>query len=246
MRPTDSDTPDQLRTAGEAGDLDLLREEIARLQAENDLLRGHHRVPPEVPDDEEEPAQPVRVLLMPDPAQPAERGHLNPAAVTNVARIAINHMRKSQPDFDWRAEHDLALVPDGAECFQLGEVMSRIFTGSGPNPKHYRVEVGESGERSVRRCIVAGEPESDQFSAGYSRLLRQVDDLFAESTAAHEAGAEHHAIWTLKAVDVVLAQANLALMSFRLGRDEWRTQLERARPEYDPRYEVDAEQPVGF
>jgi hypothetical protein len=243
MRPTDSDL---VRPAGEADDLDLLRDEIERLKAENDLLREHHRVPSEVPDDAEEPTPPVRVLLMPNPAQSAKPGHLTPEAVTNVARIAINHMRKSQPTFDWRAEHDLALVPGGAECFHLGEVMSRIFKASGPAPKHYRVEVGESGDRSVRRCIVAGEAESDHFSAGYSRLLRQVDDLFAEGTAAHEAGAAHHAGWTLKAADVVLAQATLALASFQLGRDEWKTQLERARPEYDPRYDVSVEQPIGL
>ena len=43
----------------------------------------------------------------------------------------------------------------------------------------------------------------------------------------------------------VLAEMKLALVNFECGRDDWREVFEKPRPEYEPRYEVDAEAPVG-
>ena len=38
---------------------------------------------------------------------------------------------------------------------------------------------------------------------------------------------------------------NLARANFECGRDDWREVLERPRLEYEPRYRLDAEAPVG-
>jgi hypothetical protein len=97
----------------------------------------------------------------------------------------------------------------------------------------------------LRRCLVGGESDSDCFSAGYERKLQAVDDLLAEGEAANEAKAGHQAAWTLLAVDLVLAELNLALATFRTGRDSWRAVLETPRPEYDPPSQIAAEEPVG-
>jgi hypothetical protein len=116
----------------------------------------------------------------------------------------------------------------------------------GPVPMTFRVEQDNEGRPRVRRCLIAGEPESDCFSVGYQQRLRIVDELLIEERAAHEASAEHHAGWVLRAIDVVLAQLKLAIVSFEAGRRDWRELLDSARPEYDPRYRIDADQPVGW
>jgi hypothetical protein len=61
---------------------------------------------------------------------------------------------------------------------------------------------------------------SDRLIAGHERLLRIADDLLAEGSAAHSAGARHRAGWALKAVDAVLARLALALVAFRAGRTD--------------------------
>lgn len=96
------------------------------------------------------------------------------------------------------------------------------------------------------RCCLQGDADSARFCAGYDRQLDVVDELLTEGQAAYAAGAQHHAGWTLKAADVVLAQAALALATFQAGRDDWKTQLDKPRPEYDPRYHSSAEHIVGW
>lgn len=155
-------------------------------------------------------------------------------------------MEERQPDFDWRAEHDLSRISEEAECFQLGEVLLRLWDGTGPLPKVFKVVENEKGKRVLRRCLVTGEGDSDNFSERYERHIRRVDDLLNEGQAAFDAGAQHHAQWALKAADVVLAELALAMTHFQEGRDDWRGVLDSPRPEYDPRYEVDAELPVGM
>jgi hypothetical protein len=227
-----------------AARLAALETEVDQRRAENDRLRSAHRVPAVEPTKKVAPVPLIRVLLLPDPT--ADHGPLGPQAALNIARIGIRRLRESQPDADWRAEHDLAAIPDEAQCFQLGEVMRRMFSGEGPDPKLYRVEDDPSGGRVVRRCTITGEAESDRFSTGYARLMQISDELMTEGQAAYRAGAEHHAQWTLKAVDLVLATAKLSLVSFQSGGNEWKTRLELPRPEYDPRYAVPADLPVGF
>jgi hypothetical protein len=227
-------------------ELDVLRAEVAQLRAENERLRDRYRIPPQEPPVDPPRTQPVRVLLLPDPARPAKPGRAGPEVAANVARILISHLRKNQPEIDWRAEHNLAQIPTDAECFHLGDVLRRTWDGTGPLPKHYRIAEDDSGERRIERCLVDGDAESDHFRAAYERQLRVVDELLTEGEAAHGAEARHHAGWTLKAVDVVLAQAKLALASFRAGRDDWKTELDRPRPEYDPRYHITSEHPAGW
>lgn len=188
----------------------------------------------------------MRVLLLPDPLDPTEPGRLGPEAVTNLARTTISLLRERQPDVEWRAEHDLARVPDEAPCFQLGQVLRRMWDGTGPRPIAFEVEHGDDGTRRLRRRLVRGEPDSDRFLSGSERLLRIADDLLAEGSVAHAAGARHHAGWTLKAVDVVMARLALALAAFRAGRPGWREPLDAVRPEYEPRYRVGAELPAGM
>lgn len=225
--------------------LDALNEEIARLRAENEQLRGRYRIPAQPPTDESEPSRPVRVLLLPDPVAPIEPGRPGPEAMANVARVLISHLGRTQPDVDWQAEHDLERIPQDVACFQIGEVLRCVWDGTGPLPKTYRVEAEESGTQRLVRSLIDGDPDSDRFRAGYERQLRIVDELLEEGRAAHDAGAHHHAGWTLKAVDVVLARAALALARFKAGRDDWKSQLQEPRPEYDPRYRVAAEHPPG-
>jgi len=224
-------------------ELDALRGEVARLRAENEL-RGRYRVPPEEVD-APDATRPIRVLLLPDPIQPMKPDGPGPQAVANAAQVVVSHLRESQSGVDWRAEHDLAQIPRDAECFELGDVVRRLWDGTGALPKQYRVEEDESGERHLTRCVVEGDPDSDHFRVAYDRQLRMVDELLNEGKAAHAAGARHHAGWTLKAVDVVLAQAALALAGFRAGRDDWKAELDKPRPEYNPHYEITAERPAG-
>lgn len=227
--------------ADEGTAADALREELARLRAENDALRARFRgVDPSPPRSH----RPVRVLVLPDPLDPVESGRPGPEVVSNLARTTIAVLRERQPDVDWRAEHDLARIPAGAQCFHLGQVLRRLWDGCGPLPIVLEVEYGDGGELRLRRPLVCGDPDSDHFIGGYERQLRIADDLLAEAAAAHSAGAQHHAGWTLKAVDLVLARLALALEAFRAGRPDWRDQLDAVRPEYEPRYRVGDELPA--
>lgn len=226
---------------------DALREEVARLRAENELLRSRFRVEPDPPREREAQARLVRVLLLPDPAAtPVEPGKIGPAALANVARVLVDQLRTRQPSVEWRAEHDLRRIPDDAECFQVGQVLRRMWDGAGPLPMTFRVAAGADGEPVLRRCLIDGEPDSDQFSAAYDRQLRVVDDLMTEGQIAYDAGAQHHAGWSLKATDVVLARLKLALATFQVGRDEWKRALSEPRPEYEPRYAIGPDFPLGL
>ncbi len=238
-----SQRPSHQANDGQA-DIDALHEEVARLRGENEQLRSHFRVVEPQPTDPQEKPRPIKVLLLPDPLAQVERGKLSAEALTNLARTVISMLSERQPDAEWRAEHDLALVSDEAECFQLGQVVSRMF--GGPTPMTFRVEQADDGPRCIRRCLIAGEPDSDCFSNGYQRRLGIVNELLMEGQAAFGASAEHHAGWVLKAVDVVLAQLKLAVVSFQIGRRDWRELLDTPRPEYEPRYEIEANQPVGW
>lgn len=228
--------------------VDALRDEIARPRTENEQLRATYRVPARAPIDQPEPtpAKAVRVLLLPDPATPQEPGRPGPQAVLGVVEVLISHLRKRQPEVDWRAEHDLEQVPPDAECFQPGDVLRRIWDGTGPLPKIYRVDEGDDGRRRLKRSLIKGDGESDRFCAGYERQLAIVEELLAEGQVADAAGAQHHAGWTLKAVDLVLARARLALATFEAGKDDWKTQLQTPRPEYEPRYSITAGHPTGW
>jgi hypothetical protein len=229
-------------------EIEELRREVGRLAAENDELRARYRVGPSSSEDLSEPVEEARgiaVFLTPDPTEDPRPGGPGPQTVANLARTMVGIMAERRPDLDWRAEHDLARVPDGAACYQLGEAMARLMSGSGPPPKTFRVERPEEGEPRLRRCLIDGEPDSDRFQAGYDRLNREFDEIAAEGEAAIGAGAQHHAGWALKALDVVIAQMNLARANFECGRDDWCEMLERPRLEYEPRYRLDAEAPVG-
>jgi hypothetical protein len=163
-------------------DVDALRNEVARLRAENEQLRSHFRVEePERPESPKEQSRPVKVLLLPDPLASTEPGKLGPKSTTRLAHTAISILSRRQPDVEWRAEHDLASVPAEADCFQLGQVLGRMFDRAAPLPMTFRVEQADGDERRLRRCLVAGEPDSDRFSADYQRRLQIVDDLLSES-----------------------------------------------------------------
>lgn len=233
---------------GEAEEIDELRREITRLAAENDELRARFRIGPPVSENLATPKEQTRgiaVLLAPDPAEERRPGSLGPQAVANLSRTIVGIMGRRQPDLEWRAEHDLERIPKAAVCFQLGEAAARLMSDGGPPPKTFRVDRDDDGEPRLRRCLVDGDPDSDRFRIGYDRLLREFDDIAAEGEAAICSGAAHHGGWTLKALNVVLAEMKLALVNFECGRDGWREVLERPRPEYQPRYAVDAEAPVG-
>lgn len=228
------------------GDDNDLREEVARLRAENDALRSRFRVEqPSHPQEADSPQRQLRVLLLPDPLAPTESGP-GPEVVANLTRILIGQFREKDPATEWRAEHDLARIPDDAFCHHVGQLLGRGFSGTGPVPMTFRVETTETGERRIRRCLVDGDQESEQFSTAYERQLEILRDVLGEGQVAYEAGAEHHAVWTLKAADLVLARLKLALAFFQSGHDEWRDTLSEARPEYDPRYRVEADLPVGL
>jgi hypothetical protein len=231
----------------EGQEIEQLRREVDRLAAENEELRSRFRVgPPDVdaPEEEDE-AQGVVVFLTPDPAEEPRSGGPGPQATANLARTMVGIMAGRQPDLDWRAEHDLDRIPEGAACYQLGEALVRLMSDGGPPPRTFRVDRDEDGEPRLRRCIVDGEPDSERFRAGYDQLNREFDEIAAEGEAAIGAGAQHHSGWALKALDVVIAQMNLARANFECGRDDWREVLERPRLEYEPRYRLDAEAPVG-
>jgi hypothetical protein len=223
-------------------------ERLARLAAENEELRARFRIGPASSENLATPKEETRgiaVLLAPDTAEERRPGGLGPQAVANLSRTIVDIMGRRRPDLEWRAEHDLERIPKAAICFQLGEAATRLMSDGGPPPKTFQVDRDDDGEPRLRRCLVDGEPDSDRFGRGYDRLLREFDDIAAEGEAAIRAGAEHHGGWTLKALDVVLAEMKLALVNFECGRDDWREVFEKPRPEYEPRYEVDAEAPVG-
>jgi len=208
-----------------------LRREVARLEAENEELRSHFRVSPEEGDsDEGGKTRAVAVLLAPDPLRLPEGSALGPEAIAATARVLIEVMRERRPDLEWRAEHDLDRVPDGALCFQMGDVVKRGFGGS-RIPPTYRVERGDDEPTKLRRCIVDGEPESERLLEGLRELSQDFDDLAAEGEAAIAAGEQHHAGWVLKALDLIVAQINLARVQFETDGD-WRDTLSRPRPEY--------------
>ncbi len=225
---------------------DGLHDELARLRAENAELRAVLRVGEPERREPAEHSGPVRVLLVPDPDRASGYSGPGPAALASTARVLISALSKREPAVHWRAEHDLAQVPDDAECFKLAQVLSRMLGDRGTVPMTFRVERGDDGQRCLRRCIVSGEPESDRFSGGYQGALDVVDELLTEGRAAHDANAEHHAMWALKAADVVLARLNLGFAAFQAERSDWRQVLAAARPEYDPRYEIVADRPTGW
>ena len=193
-----------------------LRDEVERLRSENANLRANLRIGPEtqfgagVQDDVSPPERPVRVLLLPDPTQPHDEDGPGPAVAANIARVLILKLRDRQPEFDWRAEHELSEVPESADCFQLGEVAVRMMGGAVSRPKTFRVK--RDDERLVlSRVLVPGEPESDRFSERYEEQLRFTEEFMSEGQAARDAGAEHHSMWTLKAIDVITASLALGL-----------------------------------
>jgi hypothetical protein len=218
----------------EASELEL-RAELKRLRAENADLRDRYRVDPPTPPAEAdpEPTRPVRVLLLPDPlSEGVDRNRAK--ARTNVARVLVQALSERRPDVEWRAEHDLARIPEDAACHQLADAASRVMTGAGRLPPTYRVE-HDGDENRLERVTVPGEPESESFLAGYNDQLQVVDDLLVEGGAAANAGAGHHAGWAALAIDVVLARLNLAQVAFRAGGHQWRQALAAPRPEYEPR-----------
>jgi len=158
----------------------------------------------------------------------------------------VNILAKRQPEVAWRAEHDLEHIPEGASCHDLSEALRRLFDSTQPLPKTYEIAVGDDGRRVLRRRVVAGEPESDRYLAAWEQQLQIANDLIAEGEAAHDAGAAHHAGWTMRAVDVVLAKIKLGQAYFEAGRNEWQAELSTPRPEYDPRYSIQAEHPAGL
>lgn len=210
---------------------EALRREVTRLRAENEELRSHFRVGPAEEDSvEEDEVQPVAVILTPDPLMLPREGGPGSKAVADMARVLVRAMEDRRPDLEWRAEHDLTRIPDGAQCFHMGDVLKRGFGGE-RIPPTYGVERGDDSTLKLRRCIVRGEPESERFLDSRRRLNQDFDDLAAEGEAAFTAGETHHAGWALKALDVVLAQMNLARVQFETDGD-WRNTLEKPRPEY--------------
>lgn len=225
---------------------EALRQEIARLSAENEELRSRFRVDSPLPPEPSEAARPACVLLLPDPLDPPKEGGLGPEAIANLAHTTVRLLGDRHPDIDWSAEHDLARIPGGVTCHQLSQVVVRLMSSSEPLPMTYRVERRDDGEPRLLRCLVDGEPESDRFSAAYDRQIQVVDDLASEGQAAFDAGAQHHAGWTLKAMDLVLKRLDLGLALFQAGRPDWEERLATPRPEYDPHYAVDPDLPVGL
>jgi hypothetical protein len=230
----------------ERRELAALREEVVRLRAENERLQPRHEPPAPTPRGKRKASVPVRVLLVPDPTAPPEPGKLGPRAIANLADTVLSILRGREPGVEWRAEHDLDRIPDEGACFQLGHVVRRMFEAGGAPPMTFRMETSGGGVRSLRRCLIAGEPDSERFSVLYERKLAVVDDLLAEGEAAYHAHAHHHAHWSLKAADVVLAELNLALAQFQAGTDDWCARLTSPRPEYQPRHRVHAELPAGM
>ncbi|MGV1047599.1 MAG: hypothetical protein ACOYD4_03610 [Solirubrobacterales bacterium] len=216
-------------------DAERLRREVAELRAENEKLRGYFRIGPPDPGarakDEQEGSNRIKVLLLPDPLREEEEKGPGPQAVASVAAVVLEAMRERGPDVEWRAEHDLARIPEDAECHQLGDVLRRVWDGTGRIPPTYRVVCKESSEPAIQRCLVQGEPESERFLEGHRQMIRDFDDLAAEGEAAIAAGESHHAGWVLKALDVVLARIELARVCFETDGD-WMDALSAPRPEY--------------
>lgn len=177
-----------------------------------------------------EEQRPAAVLLLPDPLAKSP-GRMGAEAIANIARVLVGAMEERRPDLEWRAEHDLNRIPEGAMCFQLGDAAIRAFDSAARLPPTYRVLREEGHEPRIRRCIIEGEPESEEFLAGHRRLTRDFDDLAAEGEAAIRSGEDHHAGWALKALDVVLAEMNLARVLFETDGN-WREAIRTPRPEY--------------
>lgn len=223
---------------------EVLRCEVERLRAENDELRGLFRVE-RAPAEDSRPGT-VRVLLTPDPLAPGREGGLGPDAIAGVGRSAVSMLAERTPGVDWRVEHDLRRVPEGSVCHHLGDALMTLW-GRGPKvPKAFGVEHDDGGRPFLRRHLVVGEPDSDRFIAGYDRQLEVVEELLREGKAAHDAGAEHHAACAPKAIDVVLARMSVLLATFQADAGDWSQHLTTLRPEYQPRYRVDAELPTGL
>lgn len=225
-----------LETMDESSEKPALEAELVKLRAENERLRanlGARRPQQSVETKEED--QSVRVLIIPAPDEENEyRKGPSAEPMANVAQVILGHMRDSQPEHDWRAEFDLARIPTDALCYRLGEVVRKVWDGSGPLPATFVVgEVEEEGERRLVRQVVAGEPESECFREAQDALLASISDVLREGEAAHGAGAHHHANWSLKAADVMLARQKLAWVIFRGGENGWREILAEARPEYE-------------
>lgn len=233
-------------------DVEDLRIEIERLKTENSHLRSNLRIGPETTAGSVDStnvgpmARPVRVLLLPDPSKPHEGTGPGPTVAANIARILITDLRKQQPDFDWRAEHDLSEIPEDAACFQLGEVTRRMMGDEASIPRTFRLKRRDSGQLTISTVIVLGEPESDQSHEKYERQIGYMNDLLSEGKAAHDASAGHHATWSLKAFDLVSKRAELGLAQFQAGTSDWKGTLSAPRPEYDPRYQVTADMPIGY
>jgi hypothetical protein len=233
-------------------EVEVLRTEIEKLRAENSLLKSNLRIGPEktpgtaTTGDDSPAERPVRVLLLPDSSKRHDGAGPGPAVAANIARVLITTLRKRQPDVDWRAEHDLSEIPEHAACFQLGEVTRRMMGDGTSTPRTFKLTRRDSGQLTISRVIVPGEPESDQFHEKYERQIGYMNDLLVEGQAAHDASAEHHATWSLKAFDLVSKRAELGLAQFQAGTSDWKETLSAPRPEYDPRYQVTADMPIGY
>lgn len=154
----------------ESADNRRLEEELVRLRAENQELRAKFRVDPPEPDDVSitaEGPREVRVLLLPDPLRAVKPGVMGPQTVANVARVLVSAMKERQPDVDWRAEHDLDRIPEDAQCFQLGEVGSRLMTGAGPWPKTF-------SDRPIRGVRSKDPPMPGCGGARYRAIPRRL------------------------------------------------------------------------
>jgi hypothetical protein len=213
--------------------------ELAELRAENERLRaalGVGRTPSPVEAEVEKERRPMRVLIVPAPREPDEGNEgPPPAAIAKVARIVLEHQRRSRPEEEWLAEFDLSRVAPEALCYRLNEVVRKVWDGSGPLPATFLVEEDEQGAPRLRRQLVGGEPESERFRKLNDALLGAVTEVLAEGEAAEEAGAHHHAHWSLKAADVMLARQKLAFVLFSGGEAGWHEILSEPRPEYEPR-----------
>lgn len=226
------------------GDPAALRGEVERLRAENEKWRRLFRVEATSSAERGTPRE-VRVLLLPDPLTLADRDGPGPEAAAGVARTAVSILGERFPEVNWRTEYDLKRVPTGATCHQLGDVSSTLW-GRGGVPMTFVLERDDGGQPRLQRRLVHGEPASDRFAAAYDRQLEVVDELLAEGEVAWRAGAKHHATWALKAADVVLARLAVSLTAFQVGAEDWKEGLGAARPEYEPRYRVQAGLPTGY
>jgi hypothetical protein len=106
---------------GEAGEIDKLRREVARLAAENDELRARFRVGPPTSQDLAEPkdeARGIAVLLAPDPAEERPPGSLSPQAVANLSRtiVQVDVCAGTGVSSDTRMSPAMIVVASSARC----------------------------------------------------------------------------------------------------------------------------------